>query len=172
MIFQEWCVTNRLTVNLSKTYYMFFSNESSENLPLLLYQNDVIKKTTQHTLLGVTIEQGLTFKQHLSGLCLKLSRVIYLLHQVKDLMPLYVLKILYHGHVLSHLSYCTAIWVGGGGVGSVMDCHSQRRDNAGSNPHATTDFSVTAEWPKTAHMLPRRSSINPDSRRTHPVNQE
>ncbi len=63
-------------------------------------------------------------------------------------------------------------WVDGGGVGSVMDCHSPRRDNAGSNPHATTDFSVTAEWPKTTHMLPRRPSINPDSRRTHPVNQE
>ncbi len=51
-------------------------------------------------------------------------------------------------------------WVGGGGVGSVMVCHSPRRDNAGSNPHATTDFSVTAEWPKTTHMLPRRPSIN------------
>ncbi len=65
-----------------------------------------------------------------------------------------------------------AFRVGGGGVGSVMDCHSPRRDNAGSNPHATTDFSVTAEWAKTTHMLPRRSSINPDSRRTRPVNQE
>ncbi len=43
----------------------------------------------------------------------------------------------------------------------------------GSNPHATTwDFSVIAEWPKTTNMLPRRPSINPDSRRTRPVNQE
>ncbi len=62
--------------------------------------------------------------------------------------------------------------VGGGGVVSVMDCHSPRRDNAGSNPHATTDFSVSAEWPKTTHMLSRWPSINPDSRRTRPVNQE
>ncbi len=58
------------------------------------------------------------------------------------------------------------------GVGSVMDWHSPRRDNAGSNPHATTDFSVSAEWPKTTHMLPRRPSINLDSRRTRPGNHE
>ena len=109
-IFHTWCTCNRLTVNLNKTRYMLFTNKSSEELPALLYHNTPIKRTAQHTLLGVTIDQTLTFKQHISGLCLKLSRLIYLLIQVKDLMPIHVLKILYHAHILPHFSYCIPIW--------------------------------------------------------------
>lgn len=58
----------------------------------------------------VTIDQALTFKQYISGLCLKLSLLIYLLHKVKDPMPIHVLKILYYAYVLPYLSYCIAIW--------------------------------------------------------------
>ena len=109
-IFHKWCVANRLTVNLNKTYYMLYTNRQRTLLPPLKYDSYTIKSTKQHKLLGVTFDETLSFKAHISNLCLKLSRIVSLLYQVKDLMPIYVLKILYNAHVIPHLQYCVPIW--------------------------------------------------------------
>ena len=108
--FHRWCLSNRMTVNLTKTFYMFFTNKSINLLPPLLLNCSIIKKVTQHTLLGVTFDDTLTFKPHLSDLCLRLSRIISLLYYVKDIVPLYVVKILYNAHALPVISYCLPIW--------------------------------------------------------------
>ena len=109
-IFYEWCICNRLTVNLQKTYYMFFTNKPVKSLPPLFFHYSIIKRTTQHTLLGIIIDESLTFKPHISYLCLRLSRLISLIYHVKNIMPNDVLKILYNAHILPVLYYCTPIW--------------------------------------------------------------
>ena len=110
-IFYTWCLSNRLTVNLNKTYFMLFSNKPTALLPpLLLSQNNTITRTNKHTLLGITFDDTLTFKYHIENLTLKLSRLVSMLHQVKELMPKDILKTLYNAHVLPHLNYCTPIW--------------------------------------------------------------
>ena len=109
-IFYNWCLTNRLTVNLNKTFYMLFTNKAIGSLPPLLLNENLIKRVSHHKLLGVTIDDALTFKPHISDLSLKLSRNICLLHQVRDFMPNQIFKILYHAHILPHLQYCMPIW--------------------------------------------------------------
>lgn len=52
----------------------------------------------------------MTFKHHVTNQILKLSRLVSLLYQIKELMPIDVLKMLYNAHVLPHLYYCTPIW--------------------------------------------------------------
>lgn len=44
--FDEWCLSNRLTVNLSKIFYMLFTNKTIKTLPPLIYQNNLIQKVT------------------------------------------------------------------------------------------------------------------------------
>ncbi len=109
-IFRDWSLSNRLTINLNKTYYMIFTNKTTLSLPPLLFHNNVIHKTNQNKFLGVTFDATMTFKFNITDLCLKLSRIVSLLHTIKDLMPIYVLNILYYAHVLPHLMYCTNIW--------------------------------------------------------------
>lgn len=109
-IFYKWCVSNRLTVNQNKTYYMLFTNKHTQSIPPLFYNYSIIKRTTQHTLLGITFDDSLTFKPHISNMCLKLSRIVALLYKIKDHMPRHVLKIIYNAHVLPILSYCIPIW--------------------------------------------------------------
>ena len=89
---------------------MIFTNKSTKELPPLIFSNHIIKRTNQHKLLGVTYDDHMTFKPHISNVSLKLSRTISLLYQVKDIVPDYVLKALYNAHVLPHLLYCTPIW--------------------------------------------------------------
>ena len=64
--FYKWCSSNRLTVNLNKTYYMLFTNKAIKILPTLLYNNNVINRTKQHKLLGVTFDDNISFKPHIN----------------------------------------------------------------------------------------------------------
>ena len=106
----KWCTSNRLTVNLNKTFYMLFTNKQINILPPLIYHDKVIHRTNQHNLLGITYDDNMIFKFHKSNLILKLSRIVFLLYQVKDFVPNHVLTILYNAHVLPHLQYCIPIW--------------------------------------------------------------
>ena len=108
--FYQWCMCNRLTVNLSKCKYMLFSTRKIGILPPLLYHHNLISRTTEHMLLGVIIDESLTFKSHISYLVLKLSRIVSLLYQLNNYVPTYILKCLYNAHVVPHLQYCTSIW--------------------------------------------------------------
>ena len=79
-------------------------------LPPLVYNNNIIKRTDTHILLGVTIDDKMTFKPHIANLMLKLSRVMSLLYRVRDIVPIKIMKTLYDAHVLPHFHYCTSIW--------------------------------------------------------------
>ena len=109
-IFAKWCLSNRLTVNLNKTLYMLFTHKTLLMLPPLLYQDNTVHRTDKHTLLGVTLDDKMTFKPHITSLILKLSRLVSMLYLVRDSMPIDVLKMLYNAHILPHLHYCTPIW--------------------------------------------------------------
>ena len=91
-------------------YYMLFSNKSVNFLPPLLLHDKIITQTNQHTLLGITFDETMTFKPHILNLQLKLSRLVPLLYLVKDNMPPYILITLYNDHILPHFHYCTPIW--------------------------------------------------------------
>ena len=107
----QWCKTNRLTINANKTNYMIFSNiKNIDNLPNLYLNNCEIKRLQQTKFLGVTYDETLTFKTHISNLCLKISRAIALLYQVRSLAPPEILKCLYYAHIFPHLYYCNPIW--------------------------------------------------------------
>ncbi len=88
---------------------MLFSTRTISILPPLFYHRDRISRTAEHTLLGIIIDDVLSFKPHISNLVLKLSRIVSLLYQLKNFVPNYVLKCLYNAHVVPHLQYCTSI---------------------------------------------------------------
>ena len=109
-IFHKWCLSNRLTVNLNKIFYMLFTNKPQSVLPSLYYSQHIITRTDKHTLLDITYVDKMTFKHHITNQTLKLSRLVSMLYRIKEFMPIDVLKTVYNGHVLPHLYYCTPIW--------------------------------------------------------------
>lgn len=107
LIFHKWCLSNRLTVNLNKTFNMLFTKKPPSLLPPLLLSQKTIARTDKHTLLCITYDDTLTFKPHIANQIIKLSRLVSLLYQIKEFMPIEVLKMVYNAHVLPHLYYCT-----------------------------------------------------------------
>ncbi len=62
----KWCIRNRLTIHSNKTYYMLFTNKTIRTLPPLSYNDNVISVTKQHTLLGVTFDDTMSLKPHIT----------------------------------------------------------------------------------------------------------
>ncbi len=79
-------------------------------LPNLSILNDDILQVDRKKFLGITFDENLTSKHHLSNLCLKLSRTIPLLLKVKNFAPSNILKCLYYAHIYPHLAYCNPTW--------------------------------------------------------------
>ena len=106
----QWCISNRLTINTDKTYFMLFTTKKYHQLPPLQINNGNISRSSHIKFLGVTYDESMNFKLHIENLTLRISRLIALLHQIKDLMPPYVLKCIYYAHIYPLLTYCNPIW--------------------------------------------------------------
>ena len=112
--FYYWCLANRLSINILKTFYIMFGNRHLNNPPPLLIKSnfsyETIKRTNETKFLGVFYDQNLNFKCHINYLTQRLARTCGLLYRVKELMPTFVLKNMYHAHVGSVINYCNIIW--------------------------------------------------------------
>ena len=60
--------------------------------------------------LGIIIEEHLNWATHINHLCNIIARNVGILQELRYFIPAYVLKILYHSLILSHLQYCTLLW--------------------------------------------------------------
>ena len=113
-LFYNWCIANRTSINILKTFYLLFTSQPTAHLPPLTIRNhysyDVINRVSHTKFLGVIYDEKLTFSNHISMLCSKLSRSSSLLYQLRDIVPTDVLKSLYYAHVYPHINYCNCIW--------------------------------------------------------------
>lgn len=97
-IASQWFVENKLALNESKTQMLTFSLNRSVSV------NDPIK------LLGFTLDSGLVWDSHISGLCVRLSRVLYLLRKLSNEVDGKFLCMAYYAFFHAHLSYGTKLW--------------------------------------------------------------
>ena len=114
----EWFHSNKLCVNLKKSSYMVFSPKlsSSPRLTIHISNNNVNiplrqipdqeQGETSMRLLGVNLDERLSLKDHISNICKSLSKSLFFLSKVKNILPLYCRKQLYFAHIHSHLMYC------------------------------------------------------------------
>lgn len=65
-LFSEWCVANRLTVNVKKTKaVVFWKNKNSiASLDKIYLNGQVVETVTDYTYLGFTLDDKLTFYNH------------------------------------------------------------------------------------------------------------
>lgn len=104
-----WCKYNRIDVNWSKTKIMFVSNQKNLNLPKQLsIANNNVEVVDNFKLLGITIDNKLTFLKYVSELrnsinkrLYSIDRLFYLSHKVR----LQFLK----SFILPYFDYCLSL---------------------------------------------------------------
>lgn len=97
----DWFLANGLSLNASKTQSMNFSLRSSA---------PVVPCDPNVKFLGVHLDPRLTWEEHVSQLCGKLSRIIYLIRSLFQCVSLPTLLTAYHGYFASHMSYAVLNW--------------------------------------------------------------
>ena len=108
-----WLTTNKLVLNISKTNYIIFTSKGksyNKNVSNIKIDGNNIQQVNKTKCLGIVIEEHLNWALHISHLCNIIARNVGILQKLRYFIPTYVLKILYHSLILSHLQYCTLLW--------------------------------------------------------------
>ena len=99
---QDWFYANKLTLNLSKTVYLFFEHKCHTNIDLDLTLNGVTILRKRHTkFLGVWVDDQLNWKHHIQNLTTWLSSQMGLIKRGKNLLSMHAKQVLYFGQVHS-----------------------------------------------------------------------
>ena len=81
-----WFAVNKLILNVSKTNVMVFGNSKHRNTTLQVsIKNSNIKRVHVTKCLGILIDGGLNWKEHISLICSRLSKCIAIIYKAKQL---------------------------------------------------------------------------------------
>ena len=106
----SWFASNYLSVNSKKTQAMILGKHSHE--PALHSGDSVIEIIGLLNILGVCIDDKLSFKDHLSTVLRKVYAKVGAMKRLRMLVPADISLMLYKAYILPHLEYCSPLLLG------------------------------------------------------------
>ena len=109
---KTWFEAHKLSLNLSKTKFMVFSNMhniKNSNIQVSL-QGANIERVKELQFLGVTLDENLNWKSHIENVRKKIFKNIAVLHKVKHFLHPQALRVLYCTLIMPYFMYCLEIW--------------------------------------------------------------
>ena len=115
----SWFCANRLSLNPTKTKFIIIKAPNQKcdctglsikinGTPLIQIAHNLEEKSTKF--LGIFIDESMTWKYHINHVNKKISRALFIIKQVKNLLPLDCLRTLYFALIHPHLSYGITAW--------------------------------------------------------------
>ena len=104
----NWIMANRLSLNVSKTSYMIISNQ--KNAIDIRIRDSILTKVSTVKFLGVTLDENLTFNDHVKNATTKISKFVGVLRRLHCQLPADVMVKLYYSLVYSHLTNALLAW--------------------------------------------------------------
>ena len=106
----HWFSINSLVANPSKFQLMFLGLKASTNLSLNI-ENLKIVATDKVDLLGVCIDNKLSFSTHITNICKAANNKLSAIIRLRNYLSISQTKLLINAYVLSYFSYCPLIWM-------------------------------------------------------------
>ena len=106
----NWFLANKLVLNVSKTHFMTFGNNSNISNVDLVINGLEIEQLKTVKFLGVFIDEDMKWKSHVSNILTNVSRNVGVINKMRDYLPQHILLLLYNSLVLPHLNYCIILW--------------------------------------------------------------
>ena len=109
-----WFNSNRLVVNASKSNFMLVGTHqklASIESSLDVRINDCkLQECTSAKLLGVILDQHLSFDEHVIHLCKKIAPRIGIIHRLRRILPINALNTIYITCIQSLMDYCLSVY--------------------------------------------------------------
>ena len=107
----NWLLANKISLNSSKTELIIFRKKGVPMPNLKIKLNGInLAPKGEIKYLGITIDEHLTFKNHINIMNAKLKRANNLLALSRHYLPNNLLKQIYYSQFHSHLAYGCQVW--------------------------------------------------------------
>ena len=106
-----WLLSNKLVLNVAKSKFMlFFKYPKVVPTLKLLINGNPIEQVTNFNFLGITIDQNITWSDHITKISIKVARVIGILSKLKHIFPRNISRTIYNSLIHPHLIYGLYLW--------------------------------------------------------------
>ena len=108
----NWLDLNGMHLHPNKTKVMAFGHRKRlrNDALMIKYRNEPIENVKKIKYLGVTLDSGMTWGEHVSSIVVKISRTIGCIRRIKQFLPPRILKNLYFAMILPYIDYCCTSW--------------------------------------------------------------
>ncbi len=108
----DWFKANKLTLNLDKTSFVLFQpkRRTTDDDITLSLDNISISRERTVKFLGLYLDENLKFDSHIKHVCSKLSKNLFMLRNVKHIIPKWALRTLYYSYIHSNFMYGLSVW--------------------------------------------------------------
>lgn len=110
-----WCKHNGMLINSCKTKVMLITTSQKRsklndgNLTLS-YKDANLQMITYDKILGVYVDNNLTWSHHVNAITKKISSYIWLLSRIKEFLSIENRVRFYKAYIQPHLDFCNVIW--------------------------------------------------------------
>ena len=106
----SWFYDNYMVKNPGKCHFMLFGVKENEQFDLIC--NDITLKHGSHEkILGVTIDNKLSFDEHIINVCKTANKKLNALSRINHYMKQNQKEILLSSFIISDFNYCPLIWM-------------------------------------------------------------
>jgi hypothetical protein len=107
----DWSNLWRMSFNANKTVFMYFTlKRNKPALPDLILNNTTIHEIPSHTHLGLTLNNTMTWNNHIDRIFDRVSKTLNSLKRIKYLVPRNTLQTLYVSLIRSVMDYADVIY--------------------------------------------------------------
>ena len=96
-----------MVANVDKCHLL---TSTSEDVSVKI-ENEIIKNTLQEKLLGIVIDNRLTFETNVKNLCKKARQKLHALARIANYIDVSKERSIMNAFILSQFSYCPMIWM-------------------------------------------------------------
>ena len=106
----RWFKENSMKANPKKFQFMILGKTSRQ--PITLNINQIkVKESQKVLLLGLTIDNQLTFKDHVDMLCSTANYKLHVLRRIRKYLTPVKARLLYNAFINSQFNYASVIWM-------------------------------------------------------------
>ena len=104
-----------MALNPDKTKCMIITTRQKRqnlqvNFPPIYIGNKAVEEVDCQKLLGVVIDNNLSWSNHVASLCKTVSRKVFQLTKIKNFLNYHSKKVFFHAHIQSVIDYASTLW--------------------------------------------------------------